>query len=105
MALRRGLAVFGTVCCLILCNWAAAQSSPPSEPNIYYAEDGIQSPKLASTDFSSVVLRNCEYEGAGIIRFFLIVNSQGKSDKMAPLYPFNDDIDKAAVSIAEVDQL
>jgi len=104
MSLRCGLAVFATARCLILCNGAAAQSSPASEPNVYYTEDGIKAPELSPADFSPVVSNNCEHDGAGIVRISLVVNPQGKSEKVAPLYPFNDDIDKAAVSIAEVDR-
>jgi TonB family protein len=106
MRVRCGLALFATVCCPILCSRAVAQSSPASEPNavVYYNEDGIKAPEFAPTDFSPVVLNNCEYEGAGIIRISLVVDPQGRSEKVAPLYPFNDDIDKAAVSIAGVDR-
>jgi len=96
--------VFVVACRLIFCNGAAAQASPLSDPDVYYAEEGVKSPKLASTDFSPVIANNCDYEGAGIIRVFVIVSAQGKSEKVAPLYPYNDDIDKAAVSIAEVDR-
>jgi len=103
---RCGLALLSTVCCLILSNRAAAQNSRPSEPNdtVYYNEDGVKAPELAPTDFSPVISNNCEYDGAGIIRIALVVNPQGRSEKVAPLYPLNDDIDKAAVSIAEVDR-
>jgi TonB family protein len=106
MRVRCGLAFFATVCCPVLCDRAAAQSSPAPEPNavIYHNEDGIKAPEFAPTDFSPVISNNCEYEGAGIVRISLVVNPQGRSERVAPLYPFNDDIDKAAVSIAEVDR-
>lgn len=104
MTIRCGLTVFATGCYLISYLGAAAQNSPASEPNVFYTEDGIKAPKLAPTDFSSVISNNCEYEGAGIVRISLVVNPQGRPDKVAPLYRFDDDIDKAAVSIAEVDR-
>lgn len=104
MTMSCGLTVFATVGCLTLCHGAAAQSSPASESNVYYTEDGIKAPKLAPTDFSPVISNSCEYEGAGIVRISLVVNPQGRSEKVAPLYRFDDDIDKAAVSIAEVDR-
>ncbi len=106
MMLRCGLAVFLTVCCALRCNEAAAQSSSAPKPNavVYYAEDGVRAPELALTDFSPVVSNNCEYEGAGIVRLSLVVNTLGGSDSVSPLYPFDDDIDKAAVSVAKVDR-
>ncbi|MGA8087769.1 MAG: energy transducer TonB [Terracidiphilus sp.] len=106
MIVRCSVAFLSVVCCPILYNGAVAQTSPPSEPNgaVYYNENGIKSPELAPTDFSPVVSNNCEYEGAGIVRISLVINAQGNSDQVAPLYPFNDDIDKAAVSVAKVDR-
>jgi len=106
MMLRCVLAVFLTVFWAIRCNEAVAQSSPTPKPNatVYYAEDGAKAPELAPTDFSPVVSNNCEYEGAGIVRLSLVVNTQGGSDSVSPLYPFNDDIDKAALSVAKVDR-
>lgn len=104
MILRCGLAVFATVCCPLLCNGARAQSSSTTTSKVHYAEDGIKAPELAPTDFSPVVSNKCEYEGAGVVRLSLVVNAQGGSDSVSPLYAFNDDIDKAAVSVAEVDR-
>src|SRR4051812_35608202 len=106
MMLRCGLAVFVTVCCALRFNEGAAQSSPAPEPKaaVYYAEDGIKAPKLAPTDFGPVISTNCEYEGVGIVRISLMVNTQGGADSVLPLYPFNDDIDKAAVSVAKADR-
>src|SRR4051812_36175893 len=77
MMLRCGLAVFLTVCCALRCNEAAAQSSSAPKPNavVCYAEDGVRAPELALTDFSPVVSNNCEYEGAGIVRLSLVVNT------------------------------
>ena len=106
MIARCGLAFLSMVCWPIVCIGAAAQSPLASDQNgtVYYNEDGIKAPKLAPTDFSPVVVSNdCEYDRAGIVRLSLVVNSQGRSEKVAPLFPFNDDIDKAAMSIAEVD--
>jgi protein TonB len=105
MILRCRLAVIAAAC-VTLCAGAAAQTPPTSKPNVvvYYNEDGIKAPELAPTDFSPVVSNDCEYHGAGIVRVSLVVNPNGRSEKVAPLYPFNDDLDKMAVGIAEVDR-
>lgn len=106
MIQRCGRAFLSMVCCPVMCIGAPQSSSAPDlKGAVYYNENGIKPPKLAQTDFSSVVVLNdCEYDRAGIVRISLVVNSQGRSEKVAPLFPFNDDIDKAAVSIAEVDR-
>lgn len=105
MILPRSHLAAASICCLILCSGVAAQNPPVSETNrvLYYDEDGIQKPELAPTDFSSVVSNSCEYDGAGIVRISLVVNPQGKPEDVAPLYPFNDDLDKMAVGVAKVD--
>ena len=107
MILRYGLAFLSMACWPIVHVGAEAQSSSASDLNgaVYYNEDGIMPPELTPTDFSSVIVpKNCEYARAGIVRISLVVHPQGRSEKVAPLYPFNDEIDKAAVSIAEVDR-
>jgi TonB family protein len=89
-----------------LCSGSAAQSSSISKPSdvVYYNQDGVKAPGLVSADFSPVIPNKCKYEGAGIVRVFMVVNAQGKPDKVTPLYPFDDDIDKAAIGIATVDR-
>lgn len=106
MISRCGLVFLTMLCLPVVWVRATAQTPSASEPKavIFYNEDGVQSPALAQTDFSPVVSSKCEYEGAGIVRLSLVVNAEGRSEKVSPLYPFHDDIDKAAVSIAEVDR-
>lgn len=88
-----------------ICARSVAQSPQSSTPNptVYYQEDGVKPPALAPTDLSSIVSTDCKYRGAGIIRLSLVINPQGISEKIAPLYPINDDFDRAAIGIAKVD--
>ena len=94
-----------SVCCLILSIAAAAQTSPTNASNglVYYEGDGIKRPALASTDASQFVSDDCKYDGAGIIRLSLVVNTAGGSENVAALYPFGDNLDKVAMAIAKLD--
>lgn len=79
------------------------QTGSDSTVLVYHAEDGITVPQLRPTDFSAILSSNCKYHGAGTVMLSLFIDPQGKSQNIAPVYPFSDDFERMARGIATVD--